>query len=300
MNEQIQEILYKNRPNLSIGSIRTYKSILRNLFNKISTNKEFDIKEFTNKDTVYKIISEMKPTQRKTVLSALVVILDKDEEHEECKEEYKKKMLEDIKHAKEETVQQKKNEDIEYIDWEDVLNIYKGLKKDVGYLLKSKSNELTPKEFNILQDYIILSLYVLISPRRSLDYVELKFKNYDENKDNYIDFKNKKLIFHIFKTAKFYNRQEVDIPKELLSILKKWLQINNNDFVLIDTKGNKLSAVTLNQRLNKIFDMKISVNALRHSYLSNKYKDMPNLKNMLDTAETMGHSLETAFEYVKK
>jgi hypothetical protein len=55
------------------------------------------------------------------------------------------------------------------------------------------------------------------------------------------------------------------------NLLKKWYDINNNEYVLIDTKGNKLNQVKLNQRLNKIFDMKISVNALRHSYLTNKY-----------------------------
>jgi len=46
--------------------------------------------------------------------------------------------------------------------------------------------------------------------------------------------------------------------------------------------------------------MKVSVNALRHSFLSNKYKNMPNLKEMLNTADDMGHSLMQAFEYVKK
>ena len=36
---------------------------------------------------------------------------------------------------------------------------------------------------------------------------------------------------------------------------------------------NKLSSVKLNQRINKIFkEKKVSVNALRHSYLTDKYK----------------------------
>jgi len=35
-----------------------------------------------------------------------------------------------------------------------------------------------------------------------------------------------------------------------------------------------ISSVKLNQHLNKLFDNKrISVNALRHSYLSNKYQN---------------------------
>ena len=42
---------------------------------------------------------------------------------------------------------------------------------------------------------------------------------------------------------------------------------------------------------------------LRHIFLSDKYLNHPkdfNLKDMMETAEKMGHSLQQSLEYVKK
>ena len=53
--------------------------------------------------------------------------------------------------------------------------------------------------------------------------------------------------------------------------------------------------------LNKIFDGKhISTDLLRHIFVLDKYKDMPALKDMLETSKELGHSLNTSFEYIKK
>ena len=52
--------------------------------------------------------------------------------------------------------------------------------------------------------------------------------------------------------------------------------------------------------LNKIFGKEVSVNMLRHVYLSNYYKGMPKLSNMEELAFSMGHNVQTALEnYVK-
>jgi integrase len=205
-------------------------------------------------------------------------------------------MMDDIKTAKEETISQKRDESKDWIDWSDVIAIHNALRRDTYYILKE--NKLNSKERALLQDYVLLSLYVLIPPRRSMDYMELKFK--PENGENYVDFKKNKLVFNKYKTSKFYKTQEVEMPRELKNILTKWEKYNESPYVLTDTNGNKLNQVKLNQRLNRIFDMKISVNALRHSYLTNKYGAIPALKDMMDTADEMGHDLSTALTYVKK
>jgi hypothetical protein len=61
-----------------------------------------------------------------------------------------------------------------------------------------------------------------------------------------------------------------------------------------------MTSVSIALALNKIFSKGVSVNMLRHSYLTEKYKDVPALNDMLTTAKQMGHSLGQAFEYVKK
>jgi hypothetical protein len=61
-----------------------------------------------------------------------------------------------------------------------------------------------------------------------------------------------------------------------------------------------LTPVKRNQRLNKIFGKKVSCNILRHSFLTEKYKDIPAIKQMQETANDMGHSINEALMYVKK
>jgi hypothetical protein len=61
-----------------------------------------------------------------------------------------------------------------------------------------------------------------------------------------------------------------------------------------------MTNIQLNKRFQKIFDgKKISVNILRHSFLSEKYKGY-DLKSMIETAHDMGHSVGQALEYIKK
>jgi hypothetical protein len=64
---------------------------------------------------------------------------------------------------------------------------------------------------------------------------------------------------------------------------------------------NKLSSVKLNQRLNKIFDnRKISVNGLRHSYLTDKYaKTSEENKKLEKDMSAMGSSKEMSQVYIK-
>jgi integrase len=129
----------------------------------------------------------------------------------------------------------------------------------------------------------------------------MKIKNYDKNKDNYI-LKNK-FIFNKYKTSKFYGKQEIIINDELFKLLKKYIKLNpyNSDYLFNNLKGEKLSNITMNQKFNKIFDnKKISINAIRHSYLSKIYKDIPKLENMKNTANNMGHSIEQALLYIQK
>ena len=87
-----------------------------------------------------------------------------------------------------------------------------------------------------------------------------------------------------------------------LKILKKWVSINPTNYLLYDNAGKKLTPVKLNQRLNKIFNgRKISVNALRHGYLTDKYGDMIQKNKEIDETMTdMGSSKSMLNTYLKK
>ena len=130
-------------------------------------------------------------------------------------------------------------------------------------------------------------------PRRSLDFVDFRIENVDKKKDNYLE--RNEMVFNSYKTAKTYGQQRVTIPIKMKNILRKWIKVNPTPYLLFDRNYNPLSSVKLNQRLNKIFDgKKISVNALRHSFLTEKYGDIS--EDMAD----MGSSLKMVATYGKK
>jgi hypothetical protein len=159
---------------------------------------------------------------------------------------------------------------------------------------------MTMDDLQQIQSFIILSLLggFFIPPRRSKDFCDFKIKNVDTAKDNYMD-KNK-LFFNSYKTQKYYGRQDLDIPVPLKNIIRKWITINPTEYLLFDSNGNPLTAVKLNQRLNKLFGKKASVNALRHTYLTDKYEEHSKTsKKLANEMEDMGSSAKMASTYIK-
>ena len=109
-------------------------------------------------------------------------------------------------------------------------------------------------------------------------------------------------IFNSYKTAKTYGRQMVAIPKELKTLMNKWIKVNPTNYLLFDSNKNRLSNVKLNQRLNKLFDhKKVGVNQLRHTFLSDKYQESIETNNkMADDLAKMGSSMIQEKVYIKK
>jgi hypothetical protein len=139
---------------------------------------------------------------------------------------------------------------------------------------------------------------VIMPPRRSMDYSEMMIRNYDPKVDNY--YKAGKFYYNKYKTAKTYGQQTLDVPKQLNTLIKKWIKLNNNDYMLYSTNGNKLSSPHINRILNEAFGKAISTNMLRHIYLTEQYKNVPAIADMQELAQSMGHSTNQAMEYVKR
>jgi hypothetical protein len=116
---------------------------------------------------------------------------------------------------------------------------------------------------------------------------------------NFID--KKTMVFNSYKTAKSYGKQVLDIPPALLKILKKWISINPTSFLLFDSNKNQLTAVKVTQRMNRIFNGKISTNAMRHSYLTDRYKDTIQVNEALSNdLNKMGSSMTQSTVYIKR
>jgi integrase len=297
----IKEYLKDKRPNLSAGSLTTYTSILKNLFSKLNDgSKDYDVKFFDNYKMILDHLKEVEPKKRKTILSALVVICPDD-----ICEHYRSIMMNDIKVSKSIDIEQKKTEKQKenWITQDEIREKYDNMYQQLEPLFLVR--KIDAKSLTELQDLVLLALTsgIYIPPRRSLDWTDMMIRGYDkskESKDNYM-IKNK-FYFNRYKTDKTYGLETIDIPLPLQNLLKKYISYlpTTQKYLFVNRVGEKINSVRVTQALNRIFDGKrISVNMLRHSFISHKYKDIPKLKDMMDTAKDMGHSILTALEYIK-
>lgn len=167
---------------------------------------------------------------------------------------------------------------------------------------KSTTNVFKTREWNTILEWVILSLYTLIPPRRSIDYTLMNIVS-DVNLDadqqlNYWVRPKKKFIFTNYKTSGTYSTQIVNIPPDLDVLLNAYLDLRSdkdeNDIPLL--VEHDLTPIRNNYRitkfLNRVFDgRKISVDLLRNIYLTTNFKI--NHLNLKNAATLMGTSENT-------
>jgi len=167
-----------------------------------------------------------------------------------------------------------------------------------------KNNRDTNTKF--YQDYLILSLYTLLPPRRNMDYQKMKYvKNFSpelSKEFNYYDKDN--FYFNAYKTRGKYALVEIKVPdnlKEIIDFHIKSNKIEDDDFILRDFKngtelkrGNEITLI-----LNRIFKSKVGASMLRRSFLTNKYGNTNN--EMINDAKNMSTSVDVIqSNYIKK
>ena len=278
-----------NRPKLSESSLSSYVSTLANIPKKLEGENSIEFLE-DNTDAILDFYKNTPVNKRKSVMSAIQVLTNKKNSKIETQ------MLDDIKEYNNQNQEQKKtqSESNNWIHWSDVVKIHTSLGEKALPLLKNKTKTiLTGKEIELLNQYILLSFFVYMPPRRSLDYAIMKIKNFGIE-DNYIT-KNGEIVFNIYKTAKHYGKQSFQLPPQLKLILIKWRKINNTDYLLVNpTKQNEnkpFNSVQINRMFNQIFDKKISVDILRHSYITKFYSGLtPSQSEINDLSFKMAHS----------
>ncbi len=291
--ELLSERLVENRPHLSSSSLKTYISILFNLHKHLQQDHS-DLSWFnTSIDEIINYLKDKPSQSRKSTLAALFVLTNNPK--------FRELMIDDCKVVNENYKNQKKStkEKENWISKDLIKNKY----DDLYTTVKKMFSKTAVADTSVIVEYLLIALLggVLPSfaPRRSLDYALMKIRNYDVKKDNY--YKAGKLYFHTYKTSNVYGLQVISVPDELNKIIKKWIKINDTDYLLFSTNRNPLSSSQITRLLNKIFDgKKVSVDLLRHIYLTDYYKNIPALRDMEALARDMGHSVSTAMTYIKK
>ena len=166
----------------------------------------------------------------------------------------------------------------------------------------------------LLQKYVICNLFLTDdNPPTRLDYAPmeiigwkqfLELQDDEKREHNYLVIKSRNMKFFSFneyKTSNKYGQNDIRVGKKLNSVLNIWLKYNDTDSLLLNTRGKPMAANGLGKELKSIFQVtgkNISVNMLRHIYISEKY---PNDDvNKQEDATKMGHSIETQSKYSKR
>ena len=83
--------------------------------------------------------------------------------------------------------------------------------------------------------------------------------------------------------------------------------MNETEFMFPTSTGTQPQSSFITKALNRIFQKEldtaknVSVDILRHVFISNFYKNTPALKEMTDLADSMGNTVMTQLtQYVKK
>ena len=293
MSDFKQEIAAKikeNRSKLSPSSLKTYVSILFNIHKSMKIDDD-KIEWFSdNVKDILNFLDSKNAQTKKTSLSALFVLTGK--------QEYREVMMHIMKEVNA-TYQEQKKTKTQAENWiseAEVKDVYfKQLENAVHMLsIKKVFNENKNTEFLL----VALLSGAVIPPRRSMDYGEMMIRNYDPKVDNY--YRAGKFYFNKYKTSSTYGLQTLTVPNPLNLMIKRWIKLNPTDYLLYSTNKQKLSSPQINRILNTAFGgKKISTNLLRHIYLSSVYANVPALSSIDKLAEQMGHSPQTALEYIK-
>ena len=208
-----------------------------------------------------------------------------------------------------ETAEKSESQKKNWIEWSDVLKKQNELAQSVGPLASIRTGTtLDWESYTKLLDFIVLSLYTEIPPRRNKDYALMyvvpEYKTDMDPSFNYYDVKNSIFIFNDYKTAYKYGQQIVSVPEKLKEALDLYLRFHPLRALpayplLVNSDAEPLHPVNgITRLLNRLFDKNVGSSMLRHSYLSYKYGGSLTEKEADATA--MAHRISTQNYYIKK
>jgi len=198
----------------------------------------------------------------------------------------------------EKTEKQKDN----WITREDIEAVKKEYSEKANEVIKGRVGR---KQYDILLENMILSMYVNMPPRRAKDYVLMKLLDDDETEQdtNYNYYDGTQFILNEYKTKKSHGQEKVQVPKVVKNDIAMYLDKTDSldkEFLITTYGGKQFSIINeMTRRLNKIFGgRKISVDMLRNMYYTHKYGDIKT--DIIQDAKDMGTNLNTAMNIYTK
>tara|TARA_R110002096_G_scaffold248690_1_gene441099 strand:+ start:17405 stop:18364 length:960 start_codon:yes stop_codon:yes gene_type:complete len=299
------------------SSLNAYASNMNKL-HKLMFDKEISGLDFLkDKKKVMKTIEEKKLSTRKTYLASIVVTLMAFDKDEDLIKYYRDEM-EDLAKQFNANMEEQKKSDTQDKNWVSLSALRKVMRKyrnelNEKEIFKKDADKLTNKEFDLLQKWIVASLYILDeNPPLRNDYIMETISNKDYDKlnenekreKNYLVIKsrnNKMFSLGEYKTSGKYGTKEIPVGKKLNSALNIWLKFNKSGHLLLNSKREPMTANGLTKFLQKTFaptGKNISSSMIRHIFISEKFPAQNKEKE--EVAEKMAHSVNQQTLYSKK
>jgi len=306
-----------DKRNLRSSSLNAYASNINKL-HKLMFNKEIENLDFLkNKKKVMDTIDNKKLSTRKTYLASIVVTLMAFDKDKDLIKYYRDEMEDLAKRFNTEMQEQKKSETQDK-NWVSLTTLRKVMRKyrnelNEKEIFKKNPDELSNKEFELLQKWIVASLYILDdNPPLRNDYIMKTISNNDYSKlsesqkkeTNYLVIKsrnNKSFSLGDYKTSGKYGTKLIPVGKKLNSALNIWLKFNKSGHLLLNSRKEPMTANGLTKFLQKTFaptGKNISSSLIRHIFISEKFPAVNKEKEAV--ADAMGHSVAQQTLYSKK
>lgn len=289
--------------NVSDNTIKLYLFQLR----QINDGEIENLKKFENIPYVMDKLKKFKINTVRTKVIAIIAMLKAFPDQKDLQDKYAEIVANINKEtnltSNEKTDKQKEN----WVTKDEIHDIWTSFEEVIKTFINKK--QISEKQYNILLQFVILSLYTLTNPRRNADYMNmLVIKKVTPDLSieyNYFDLQKKVFIFNNYKTAKTYKQQVEQIPQELYNVLKSYLKFKPNDcpYLLCSYDGNKLPHVnSITLILNKVFGKKVGASLLRNIFLSDKFEGLQKqLDELGETSASMGTSASNSLQtYIKK
>jgi len=190
-----------------------------------------------------------------------------------------------------------------WVEWQD---IHKEVLLLVPYYLDNNNN-ISKLDY---MRFLLLALFVLHTPRRYGNYMDMDVFTTNMKLNALLDIKNRNFllidttstteytfIFNKYKTSKFIGSQiykVIDI--DLIQLLDKWFNNYNTDkrYLFINSKGDEIKRTTIIEQMKlitkEIYKKSFSVDILRHSFISNFIASNPTIQKKIKIAYELGQT----------
>jgi site-specific recombinase XerD len=307
-NDDITKLILEKR-NVKESSLKAY---LLNL-NKILKLEGLEAtvsnlnKTLEDSEEVMNILKDKKASTIRNYLASIVVYLSLNEKNSELVKTYRELMDKYQKENNEglENNQKSESQKKNWSSLKELQDIVKSYKKELDRTGALKKDKLSKKDFDTLQKYVVGSLYIgdPENPPLRNDYImNIIFKSqYDELTEeekkrlNYLVIVNRSNKFFSlgeYKTSDKFGIKEIKVGKILNRILNIWLKYNESPYLILNSKGEKITPNSLTKLLTKIFEptgKNISSSMLRHIFITEKFP--PQTEEKIELANSMLHSV---------